>query len=591
MNENLRDSAISGVGRIISDLYEYSKSEVKEKFIKINALKNLNKFYKNIDDVAKVRTIYSPDEIFHIEDIFNKNAVSIEQVDKLENLSSFPAEHILIEAGPGYGKSFLLKYICVNEIRRGIVIPVFIEFRRMNFEGDFLNSLLNEFFKFGIEIDNDIFEYLIDNNIITLIFDGFDEISSDKRDEVAEGLEQLARKYPTLKIIISSRPEYGLGSSYYYKKIKIKPLNFKSQESLVSNICNEGVSKDIISVIHNNQFIGEILTSPLLVTLFVITYNSTQFNPNNLSEFYNVIFTTMLYRHDRLKLTFDRERKSNLTDYNFQKLFEVISFVLLKKSLSSFSRYQFQDSVFKALNAENLEKNIEDKVIDDITMITALIIKDGYQFYSYAHKSIQEYFSSQYIRRSENDVKIKFYTSVSTNYESFQQWKNVLSFLEITDTYMYKKYFYINLVKYLTGYASGENEVGYTFLENIPENTSFRSDESGSFKELYWPNTFSSSAYEEFHSVIYHAVEKYLKNNKNDVAEYLAYCDVSKYDSYRKNPNDFIINLADFISDEERLHLIVKKEISNSEIYLSIKELEKEVEIFEKINNDIFQGI
>ncbi|TOB74529.1 hypothetical protein CGJ99_23330, partial [Vibrio parahaemolyticus] len=70
----------------------------------------------------------------------------------------------------------------------------------------------------------------------------------------------------------------------------------------------------INDLLDSSNFLSEVTVSPLLLTLFAITYNSRQFKPDSLSEFYSLIFPTMLYRHDRMKVGFERERKSNLTD-------------------------------------------------------------------------------------------------------------------------------------------------------------------------------------------------------------------------------------------------------------------------------------
>jgi hypothetical protein len=70
---------------------------------------------ENISQVGKVKTILNPDTIVDLRNIFFEKAISFEEVDKIKLTSFFKHKQVLIEGGPGQGKSFFLRYLCLNE--------------------------------------------------------------------------------------------------------------------------------------------------------------------------------------------------------------------------------------------------------------------------------------------------------------------------------------------------------------------------------------------------------------------------------------------------------------------------------------------
>ncbi|MEJ2268083.1 MAG: hypothetical protein P8X70_03335, partial [Nanoarchaeota archaeon] len=76
-----------------------------------------------------------------------------------------------------------------------------------------------------------------------------------------------------------------------------------------------------------------------------------------------------------------------------------------------------------------------DNILNDIVNITSLIISDGYDEYSYVHKSIQEYFAATYLKETTLNQREVFYSKVSESYDVFRVWENVLVFLKIIDSH------------------------------------------------------------------------------------------------------------------------------------------------------------
>lgn len=371
MFEELVKKATGGFDTLIEELTKTATEKLKGKVSELFAFKKLEGLKENIGRIGKVKTILNPDSIVDLNEIFFEKAISFDNEEIINLASFFESKHILIEGGPGQGKSLYLRWLCLNEGKSATNIPIFIEFRNLKFQKTFKEEIIEAINDFGISLDNDLFNFLAKSGKVLFILDGFDEVPNNFRLSTARELEAIAKSYPELRIVISSRPDSGMGASVYFSKYIIKNLSKRCQLEFVDHLYrNNDHAQSIKNILSQSSFISEVTITPLLLTLFTITYNARQCKPDSLSEFYSLIFPTMLYRHDRLKLGFERERKSGLTDYQMQRLFEALSFVSLKENKTRFSSSDFQKFLEYSVKLERLNENLEDKLIEDITRIT-----------------------------------------------------------------------------------------------------------------------------------------------------------------------------------------------------------------------------
>lgn len=300
----------------------------------------------------------------------------------------------------------------------------------------------------------------------------------------------------------------------------------------------------------------------------------------------------MLYRHDRMKIGFERERKAGLTDYQMQRLFDSLSFLSLNDNNTRFSTYLFQKYLENSAKLERLPENIEDLLIDDITTITALIVRDGFDEFSFTHKSIQEYFASVFISRLSEPRKIGFYNLVINDFNEFRKWQNTLSFLETIDERNYTKYFLIPYKK--NALCLNENsKINITYpslMKLIGNDSKVRVDETGFVREFYWGDTSSSVLYVQYSEFAKKTLSDYLKNKKIMIAEYLSYCDEADYMEFRNLDGDFAI-LIDKFFKENKLQKEVAKYLSSkfelSSFKAEVLNMEAELSTSDKVTDDI----
>lgn len=545
MIDGIIKKATGGLDGLVDDLIKSATGKVKEKISEAFAINKLQCFKDNVDRIGQVKTILHPDSIAHLNDIFFDQAVLFND-EYIESFSQFGKKQVLVEGSPGQGKSLYLRKLCLKEGAGNSYIPIFIEFRNLRYKKKLKDELMDAIEDLGVKLDNSLFDFLAKSEKILLLLDGFDEVPNNERSRVARELETIVRTYPKLRIVISSRPDSGMGSSFYFSKRKISPMKLVTQQNLVKHIYKKDrQSESINNILASSSFISEVTTTPLLLTLFTITYNARQFKPDSLAEFYSLIFPTMLYRHDRMKIGFERERKAGLTDYQMQRLFDSISFLSLHENNSRFPILRFQSYLEKAAKLERLPDNIEDLLIDDITSITALIIRDGFGYFSFTHKSIQEYFASVFISRLPEDRKKGFYNLVITNFDEFRKWQNTLSFLETIDERNYTKYFLIPYKKKaLCLNDKSIVNINYaSLIKLIGGDSKVLVDESGEIKKVYWGDTLSSVLYTEYSDFAKKNILQLLANNKLMIAELLSYCDESYYIDSQQLSGDFAVDI------------------------------------------------
>ncbi len=593
MIEDLIKKATGGLDGVVNELIKSAKGKVKEKISEAFAINKLQCFKSNVERIGQVKTILNPDSIVSLSDIFFDTAVLFDNDHYIESFSQFGAKQVLVEGGPGQGKSLYLRRLCIKEGFSSSFIPIFIEFRNLKYKKNLKEELIEAIDDLGVKLDSSLFDFLAQSEKIILILDGFDEVPNNQRVKVARELETIVRAFPNLRIVISSRPDSGMGSSFYFVKRKIIPMKLDIQKDFVAHLYKlDKQSESINKILSNSSFISEVTTTPLLLTLFTITYNARQFKPDSLSEFYSLIFPTMLYRHDRMKIGFERERKAELTDYQMQRLFNSFSFLSLNDNNTRFSTLSFQKYLDNSAKLESLPDNIEDLLIDDITSITALIIRDGFEYFSFTHKSIQEYFASVFISRLSEDRKKGFYNLVINDFNEFRKWQNTLSFLETIDERNYIKYFLIPYKKKaLCLDDQSRINIGYaSLMKLIGGDSRVRVDENGEIKDIYWGDTLSSVLYVEYSEFAKKTTLNYLANKKLMIADFLSYCNEADYLNFQDVDGYFVVVIDKFFKEnkiQKEVSKHLSKEFENSDFKSDVLHMESQLHTSDIIIDNI----
>jgi len=371
---------------------------------------------KHISRAMKIRTIHSSENDVMLNSIYHPLTISqgnneikvgddfLLSDDFITNIIGFA----------GQGKSTILRKILLESIKNGDKIPFFMELRKIEKIG-IENSLLSIIEELGIKTNKDSLTSLLNSGNILLLLDGFDEISSKLRMDVLNEIITLNRKH-SVQIITTSRDGTEICAepsiiNYTVNRIKRSDITSILKKLSASQEVEEDTLKQIFNMLKGNTSLVETMNCPLLVTLFYICYPHLDSIPNSAIEFYSKLFTTLYFRHDKVK-NYKRERRSNTPPQEAFNVFCALCFKSLYDNKQDFTELSMLDYTKQSLRLCGIDESKPENIAYDFVDITCLIQKDGYDRYVFLHKSIQEYHAAEYVKSLPSDRKKIFMKAI-----------------------------------------------------------------------------------------------------------------------------------------------------------------------------------
>jgi hypothetical protein len=156
----------------------------------------------------------------------------------------------------------------------------------------------------------------------------------------------------------------------------------------------------------------EFLRNPLLLSMFIMAFESHPEIPKRKSAFYRNVFNTLYSRHDGItKNSFPREKLIKLQRDDFEYILSVFSYLTLIEGQYSFTEEYLADVLQKVRKSTDFDFVTDDIIYDFRTSISILVL-DGFEYY-FPHRSMQEYFTALFINKLPTDRKFKAYENLS----------------------------------------------------------------------------------------------------------------------------------------------------------------------------------
>ena len=345
--------------------------------------------------------------------------------DSIKELFS-KAQFITILGSAGSGKSTILKYLFINSIDTRFKIPIKIELRYLNdYNGSIIEYINEKIFKLNkIATNQRIIERLMNSGDFTFFLDGYDEVTSSKKEKLTKEIDDLVKIYNKNYYLLTSRP---------YTEIDLLPLfhNYQVCELTDADI-NKFIRRQIpyeekelcdkmIEAINNkeNSSYKSFLSNPLLLSMFILTFQSYSNIPQKRSEFYSQVFDTLFSVHDSMsKLAFVREKQSGLAKEQIIEVLKLFSFLSYFDEKFIFSSLYLEEKLTYIKEKKKSISFDNTKLINDLQVAIGILNKEGTDF-AFPHRSLQEYFSALYIAYlSEENKKViykKIIDSLSIN--------------------------------------------------------------------------------------------------------------------------------------------------------------------------------
>ena len=353
---------------------------------------------------------------------------------------------ITIIGSAGSGKTTLMRHIFLTSIKSKWKIPILIELRCLNeYEGDFEKSITEKILKLKVKPNDITFKRTLESGNFLFLLDGYDEIFSNKKQEINRQIEMFVDAYSKNYFLITTRPGSGIENSHRFYNFSICPLQDLDVKGFISKIVTENEKKErllkIIGETKNNNYL-EYLRNPLLLSMFILACESHPEIPKKKSAFYNNVFDTLYSRHDGItKNGFPREKKTKLQREDFEYILSIFSYLSLNEGIYSFTQDYMTNVLLQVRKASGLDFVIEDLIYDLRTSISILVL-DGY-IYSFPHRSMQEYFTAIFIAKLPPNKKSKVYNNVAgaLQISSADNSHNLWSiFYEIDETFFISKF-------------------------------------------------------------------------------------------------------------------------------------------------------
>ncbi len=333
--------------------------------------------------------------------------------------------HMVILGQPGAGKTTSMKYICQSIFfdekfyPNRFSFPILIKLREFNNKQKDKNSagIIIEFLfnLLGLELDysdykgnsliteinrakHNIVLELLDKLNILLVLDGFDElIFKSHRHIILSEIGLIANYFEISKLVVTSRTADYNYSNENISVFEICPLNDLQISEFASKWLGETNAKKFVKEVQDSPY-NDTSIRPLTIAHLCAIYERIGKIPDKPKTVYKKIVNLLLEEWDEQR---GIKRSSKYAMFEVDRKFEFLSslafHLTIKNGRAIFSKRDLS-LVYQDIYVDfDLERHDSKDVINDLESHTGLFVQAGYDFYEFAHKSIQEYMAAEYI--------------------------------------------------------------------------------------------------------------------------------------------------------------------------------------------------
>ena len=425
---------------------------------------------------------------------------------------------ILITDTAGMGKSTLLKCLFLSCIKKNEGIPIFIELRKLSKDKPILDELLNELNGYNSNFNKDFILEIIKSGDFIFFLDGFDEIPEKEKEYVEQDIHNLILNANKNYFIMSSRPESSLASFGSFQKFTIKPLKSEEAYELLKKYdSKDGKLSDLLikKIKEPNTYknVKEFLANPMLVSLLYKAFDFKPDIPLNKRTFYRQVYDSLYESHDFTKGHFKRTKACGLDIDNFHKILRAVGYFTFKAGKIEFSKDEIISHIKSAKDFNTGIIFSESSYLDDLIKSVPFFNKVGLN-YKWAHKSIQDYFTAEFICSDSKDMESKILKALCINDDN-SKYSNVIDLCYDAD---YKTFRRVIIYHVISDFINYYNLSYKNFNNSNIDVKEIHLRKTLTFGEIYFFTnniTIDKTKTKDILSALFNALSEKLNSQKN----------------------------------------------------------------------------
>lgn len=404
----------------------------------INAFRAINNEWKNLFDIGLTEYLHSQTTKYYYTNTFMHRGAKVEFnsiyyplnashnkfTTDFKDISTVFSDYknLTLIGSAGSGKTTLVKYIFLEALLKHNQIPLIIELRFLNdYNGDFEKLITDKVLRTDAKPSLGILKRALKGGKFIFLLDGYDEVYSQKKQEINRQIECFMDSYSANNFIVTTRPGSGIEGFPRFYDFRVNELTNDDINGFLDKLVESEERRMRIQQILSdpkNISYNQYLRNPLLLSMFIVAFESHPEIPSKKSSFYRNVFDTLYSKHDGItKNSFPREKITGLEKDDFEKVLNVFSYLTFSEGKFAFTEERMTNVLQLVKKSFGFSFSTSDMIYDLQTTISILIL-DGFEF-KFPHRSMQEYFAAQFLSSLPDDKKAKAYQKIIEAYKKF----------------------------------------------------------------------------------------------------------------------------------------------------------------------------